>query len=108
MPAFEELMAKTSKSMSAKRAFGKPIESNGTTIIPVAKIWGGGGGGEGGSAEMDSEGTGAGFGVMARPIGAYVVKDDQVTWRPAVDLMRVLIGALVVAALAMVLAVLRR
>ena len=29
--------------------------------------------------------TGAGFGMNARPVGVYVIKDGTVRWRPAVD-----------------------
>ena len=37
-------------------------------------------------------GAGMGFGIDARPIGVYVVKDGEVTWQPAVDVMRVIVG----------------
>jgi len=33
-----------------------------------------------------------GFGVNARPVGVYVVKDGEVTWQPAVDVMRIIVG----------------
>ena len=33
-----------------------------------------------------------GFGVDARPIGVYVVKNGEVSWQPAIDVMRIVIG----------------
>ena len=33
------------------------------------------------------QGEGAGFGVMARPVGAFVIKDGDVRWKPAIDLL---------------------
>jgi uncharacterized spore protein YtfJ len=47
-------------------------------------VWGGGGGG-GGRDEQGQEGQGGGFGLHARPVGAYVIKDGNVRWTPAVD-----------------------
>jgi uncharacterized spore protein YtfJ len=83
-------------TMSVRRAFGDPYQIDGVSIIPVAKVGGGGGGGggEGGRPDEPSTGTGAGmgFGVNVRPIGVFAVKDGEVTWRPAVDAMRVIVG----------------
>ena len=33
-----------------------------------------------------------GFGVNARPVGVYVVKNGEVTWQPAIDVMRIILG----------------
>src|SRR5262245_41417047 len=77
-------------SMTAGRVYGEPYERNGVTVIPAAIVQGGGGGGEGERGE--ESGGGGGFGVMARPVGAYVIKGDQVSWRPAVDVNRVILG----------------
>ena len=39
---------------------------------------------------------GAGFGVRAKPAGAWVIKDGDATWRPAFDLNRtILVGQLI-------------
>jgi uncharacterized spore protein YtfJ len=65
--------------------FGDPIESGGVTIIPAAKVGGGGGGG----GDNEDNG-GGGFGIGAKPVGAYVIKDGEVTWRPAVDVNRLI------------------
>ena len=42
----------------------------------------GGGGGGGGDNEDNG---GGGFGLGARPVGAYVIKNGEVTWKPAID-----------------------
>jgi uncharacterized spore protein YtfJ len=105
----EDLLAKVSDNLSVHRAFGTAYERNGVLIIPVALVAGGGGGGTGrirrgsaaggpdpsserdpaasGTAPQDS-GTvesGGGFSGLVLPVGAYVVKGDQVRWVPAVD-----------------------
>ena len=41
----ENLLAKTSDSLSVRRAFGTAYEKDGMLIIPVAIVAGGGGGG---------------------------------------------------------------
>ena len=78
-------------------------------LIPAAMVMGGGGGGEGEQDEGQS-GSGGGFGLRARPVGAYVVRDDQVTWQPAFDLNRVILGGqlVAVAALFVIRSILRR
>jgi hypothetical protein len=48
---------------------------------------------------------GAGFGVLARPAGAFVIRDGTVAWVPAVDVTRLgLAAAVTVVALAKILA----
>ena len=77
--------------LTVRRVFGDPIERDGITIIPAAKVRGGGGGGG------DTEGNGGGgFGVSATPAGAYVIKNGTVRWEPALDLGRtIFMGQLV-------------
>jgi uncharacterized spore protein YtfJ len=77
-------------AISARRVFGDPYERNGVAVIPAAAVQGGGGGGEAERSEGSDGGTG--FGLMARPVGAYVIKGDEVTWRPALDLNRLILG----------------
>lgn len=91
----EEVLAGARDSMTVQRVFGEPIERGGMTIIPVAKISGGGGGG-GGTDEQGSGGSGGGYGVSAKPVGVYVIRDGTVSWQPAVDVNRVIIGGQVV------------
>ena len=88
------------------RVFGTPIAQDGLTVIPVARISGGGGGGAG-NAPADGEestvagGTGGGVGVMAKPMGVFVVRDGDVRWRPAVDINKIVLGGQIVAVVAL-------
>ena len=44
-----------------------------------------------------ASGAGAGWGVRATPAGAYVIRDGEVTWQPAMDLTRIAIMGQIVA-----------
>ena len=90
----QELVATTRDGLTVGRVFGEPSQHDGVTVIPAAVLRGGVGGG-GGKDENGQEGEGGGFGLTARPVGAYVIKDGTVTWRPAVDVNRLigLVGA---------------
>lgn len=73
-------------TLTVKRVFGDPIERDGVLMYPAASVRGGGGGGGGPvGADTPGEGLGGGFGMSARPVGMYVVKDGKVTWKPAID-----------------------
>jgi uncharacterized spore protein YtfJ len=82
-------------SMTARRVYGDPYEKNGVTIIPAARVQGGAGGGEGPGGQ--GQGSGGGFAVNARPVGVFVVREDDVSWRPAIDVNGVIRGGQVVA-----------
>lgn len=60
---------------SAKSVFGDPIEAQGRTIIPVARVaYGfGGGSGQGQREGRSGEGGGGGGGVVALPLGIIEV-----------------------------------
>jgi uncharacterized spore protein YtfJ len=95
-----ELMQQARDALTVKRVFGEPYERNGVTLIPAASIRGGAGGGRGGretpdKAESES-GSGAGFGLMAKPAGAYIVEGDTVRWQPAIDVNRIILGGQIV------------
>ncbi len=95
----QQLVSEARDAVTVKRVFGEPYERNGVTVIPAAVIRGGGGGG--GDNSSEEGGAGAGFGIIARPVGAYVIKDGNVSWQPAFDLNRaIMIGGLL-SALAM-------
>ncbi|MEV6237489.1 spore germination protein GerW family protein [Lentzea sp. NPDC051838] len=96
----DELIASVKDSVEAKRVYAEPYEKNGVTVIAAASISGGTGGGSG-RDEKGQEGEGGGFGVAAKPTGAYVIKGDDVRWVPAVDVNRLIatIGAVVIAAI---------
>jgi len=79
-------------ALTAKRVYGEPYQVDGVTVIPAAVVMGGGGAGG------DTEGNGGGgFGLSARPAGAWVIKDGDATWRPAIDVNRAILMGQVVA-----------
>lgn len=92
----DEVLGQTSDALNVRRVFGEPLERNGVIVIPVARVSGGGGGGSG-EEEDGSIGKGVGFGVHATPAGMYVITDDKVSWEPALNLNRVILGGQIVA-----------
>ena len=101
----DELLRAARGAMTVQTVYGEPIERDGILVIPAAKVRGGGGGGG-----DNQENGGGGFGLSAKPAGAYVVRDGRVTWEPAIDVNRIVIGAQIVAvvALLVVRSVMRR
>jgi uncharacterized spore protein YtfJ len=92
----QDVIGQARDAITVKRVFGDPYERNGITLIPAAKVQGGAGGGGGEGPEGQGKGSGSGFGVSARPTGAFIIREDQVTWQPAVDVNRaVAIGGVV-------------
>jgi uncharacterized spore protein YtfJ len=83
-------------SFSTSLVYGDPVEVDGMIVIPAGRVGGGGGGGGGGSADGD-QGEGAGFGLVARPVGAWVISDGRLRWRPAIDVTRLVLGGYLVA-----------
>ncbi len=93
-----EIMNQARDTMTVKRVFGDPMERNGLTVIPVARVMGGAGGGAGTpTAEEEGGGAGAGFGLRATPAGVYVIRGETVEWEPALNLNRVILGGQLVA-----------
>ena len=110
------------RAADVRTVFGEPIERDGVTIVPVATVraGGGGGGGDGPPAregvpspapdggpdrpEAPGGGVGGGYGVTARPVGIYVIRDGDVRFQPALDLPRIILGGQLVAALALLVA----
>lgn len=105
----ENLSAGFAKDASVKNLFGEPIEANGKTIIPVAKITFGFGGGYGqgkrkwpGSpqsgnsptAEQDPEGKGAGGGggLHAVAKGVFEITPTSTRFIPATPIRHLLVG----------------
>lgn len=99
-------------AIAVQRVFGEPYERDGVTVIPVAHVRGGGGGGDGGIVRdgKDHPAGGGGFGLNARPVGVYVIRDGNVRFEPATDLTRIIVGGQLVAALALIVvrSILRR
>lgn len=95
-----ELVAKAKETLGAQTVYAEPVERDGVIVIAAASVMGGAGGGTG-KDKAGEEGEGGGFGMRARPTGAWIIRNGNVTWQPAVDVNRALItvGAIVVASL---------
>ena len=94
----EEILDRVRDTLTIRQVFGEPYERDGILVVPVARVAGGGGGGGGESpSEGSGRGGGGGFGFEARPVGAYVIRDGEVAWRPAVDVTRIALGGQMVA-----------
>lgn len=77
-------------AISVRRIYGDPVEHEGAVLVPAARVFGGTGGGG------DSEGDGgAGLGLAGWPVGAWVIRDGDATWKPAVDVNRLAVLAFV-------------
>ena len=98
---FTDVVSNARDSITVKRVYGEPYERNGVTVIPAAVVMGGGGGT--GDEEDGRSGSGGGFGIRARPVGAYVVRGEELSWQPAFDLNRVLLGCQLLGLAAIVL-----
>jgi uncharacterized spore protein YtfJ len=107
----KDLLNRATENISVSRAFGSAYEKDGVLVIPVALVAGGGGGGGSttpANSSHDDEatessdihhgkqetGSGGGFGGCVVPVGAYVVKDEQVRWVPAVNVTVIVIAVL--------------
>lgn len=107
----KELLGRVGENLSVSRSFGTAYKKDGLLIIPVAIVAGGGGGGgsesasshhdldeaaahEAPSHEPAPAGSGGGFGGVVLPVGAYVVKGEDVTWEPAVNVTLIALAAL--------------
>ena len=97
----DEIVESAQEAMTVRRVFGEPYEKNGVTVIPAARIGGGAGGGSGEAPEGEGRGEGTGFGISAKPAGAFVIKGDKASWQPAVDVNRIILGAQIVAVVAL-------
>src|SRR5919201_21095 len=61
----------------------------------------GGAGGEGPEGQ-GGKGSGGGFGMSARPVGAFLIRGAELTWRPTVDVTRIVLGGQIVAVVALI------
>lgn len=85
-----EVLSAAKDAITVKRVYAEPYEKDGLTVIPAAVVGGGAGGGTG-QDDKGQEGGGGGFGMSGRPAGAFVIKDGQVDWRPAIDPNRIVV-----------------
>jgi uncharacterized spore protein YtfJ len=98
-----ERIQEAEDAISVRRVFGEPYEKEGVTVIPAARVTGGAGGGRGEAPDGEGSGTGTGLGLSAKPVGVFVIADGGVTWRPAVDVNRVILGGQLVAIAALLM-----
>lgn len=105
----EKLFAQARNSVEARMVYAEPIERDGLTVIPAARVAAGGGGGNG-RDKHGQEGEGGGLGLTARPVGVYVIEDGKLRWEPAVDVNRLVAvgGAILVAGMWLAARVARR
>jgi uncharacterized spore protein YtfJ len=99
----ERVASRLGLHASASAVFGDPVDRDGVTVVPVAKVRWGFAGGSGRGIEEGSEngeigeGSGAGGGVMASPVGYIEIQDGQATFHrikdPAAIVPLVLAGA---------------
>lgn len=83
----DELLERARESVTAHLVYAEPYEQDGLTVIPAARVVGGGGGGTG-HDRAGRRGNGGGLGLVAKPVGAFVIRDGEVRWVPAVDVNR--------------------
>jgi uncharacterized spore protein YtfJ len=97
----QDVIAQARDTLTVKRVFGEPYEKDGVTIIPAARVQGGAGAGGGEDPQGQGRGSGSGFGVTARPVGAFIIRQGDLSWRPAVDVNRIVLGGQAVAIVAL-------
>lgn len=81
-------------SAKAATVFGDPVERDGVTVIPVARVRWGVGGGSGRRRGEQNEGTGGGGGVQAAPLGFIELRGGQAHYRRVHDPLRLALAAL--------------
>jgi uncharacterized spore protein YtfJ len=96
-----DVIAQARDTLTVKRVFGEPYDKDGVTVIPAARVLGGVGGGSGEDPQGQGKGSGSGFGMIARPVGAFVIREGELSWRPAVDVNRIVLGGQLVAVAAL-------
>jgi uncharacterized spore protein YtfJ len=84
----ERLAEKMGVAARATTVYGAPIERNGVTIVPVAKVaygFGGGAGGGSGNHGERGEGSGGGGGVRVTPLGYIEIVGEGSNFKPIFD-----------------------
>ncbi|KAA0241041.1 MAG: sporulation protein [Dehalococcoidia bacterium] len=87
----DNLVERIGGRASSRTIFGDPIERDGVTVIPVAKVRWGFGGGAGSGGEEDGyesdhgQGAGGGGGLSAAPLGFIEIRDGHATFHEIRD-----------------------
>lgn len=76
----QRLAEQLGATASARTIYGEPVERNGITVIPVARVRYGFGGG--GGLSSDASGSGGGAGVVLTPIGYIELKQGVTRFQP--------------------------
>lgn len=97
----DDILTTARDSITVRRVYAEPVEQEGAIVIPAAVVSGGAGGG-GGNDKEGQEGSGGGFGMGARPVGAYVIRNGDAQWKPAIDVNRLVTAFGVIAVVAMI------
>ncbi len=79
----ERVAEKMGVHASAKAVYAEPVEHDGVTVIPVAKVKWGFGGGSG--HKQRKRGKGGGGGLQAAPLGYIEIKDGETQFKPIRD-----------------------
>jgi uncharacterized spore protein YtfJ len=95
----QALTERFAASANVKQVFGEPIEAQGKTIVPVARVWyhvgAGWGGRKADSGEGGHGGGGGGGKVVASPVGVLEVTPEGVRFERFFDARQagMLVGA---------------
>jgi uncharacterized spore protein YtfJ len=88
----EQLVERIGGRTGVQTLFGEPVERNGITVVPVARVrWGiGAGSGTGPTSDdepdMTGSGSGGGGGAIADPVGYIEISASEARFRPIVGL----------------------
>jgi uncharacterized spore protein YtfJ len=88
----DQLVERVGGRTSVQTLFGEPVERNGLTVVPVARVrWGiGAGAGTGPMSDAASDqtgsGSGGGGGAIADPVGYIEINGSVARFRPIVGL----------------------
>ena len=93
----QEAIGRAQDAITVKRVYGEPYERDGVALIPAAEVRGGAGGGGGADATNESTGSGGGYAINARPVGAYVIEGGRVRWEPVVDVTAIAVRVMATA-----------
>ncbi len=81
----QEMVSRSQDTAAVGRVYGEPYERDDTTVIPAARVSARGGSG----AARGGEHSGGGFRADAEPVGAFIIKNGEVEWKPVFDLSSV-------------------
>lgn len=76
----ERLAERLGGSAGVRMLYGEPIERDGATVVPVARVRYGFGGGSGSSGKGDG-GSGGGGGVQSAPVGYIEMRGGKTRFR---------------------------